>query len=49
MPEVLRQIAQLRADLRETECRKRAERMARQASKEGRAEMVRNLRARRTM
>jgi hypothetical protein len=44
---VLKEIAKLRAALSERACRERAERMARQASEEGRAEMVEWLRAKR--
>lgn len=43
-PEVLAEIRRLKADLKEPECRKRAERLARQHSAEGRAEMVERLR-----
>ncbi len=45
--EMLRELAALRADLSERAPRERAERLARQASKEGRTEVVARLRAKR--
>lgn len=43
-PELLQEIANLRFELTEEECRKRAERMEEQASEDGRSAMVRRLR-----
>jgi len=43
-PELLQDIARLRFELTEEECRKRTERLAKQASAEGRAAMVQWLR-----
>lgn len=48
-PEVLAEIRRLKAEMNEPECRKRAERMARRQSPEGRAGMVRRLRKSRSL